>query len=86
MEKCYLCEKDANGKYCYYCGRSICDEHATWKGASRFAYCPLCDSEFYKPLIKFYKDLEKYAKKKKIKNRNQVVKSVIDKAIDHFYS
>jgi len=81
MVKCYLCDKDSDGKYCFYCNRPICDDHAQWKGRSRFAYCPLDDSKFYKPFYDFLKDLEDYAKKKKIAKK-YLVKSVIDKVID----
>ena len=84
MAKCYLCNNEANGKYCYYCQRPICDEHATWKGASRFPYCSLCDAEFYKPLIDFCKRLEEYAQRKNIEKKNYLLKSVIEKVIDHF--
>jgi len=86
MARCYLCGKEAEGKYCFHCGRHICDEHASWTtGAGKFAYCPLCDGEFYKPLRDFNKKLKDYAEAKNIKNKSELVKSVIEKVLDDFY-
>ena len=82
MAKCYLCDKDAQGKTCFYCNQPICSDHRTWKGSSRFPYCSLDDKEFYKPLFDFCHKLTKYANDKGIKDKTQILKSVINKVID----
>jgi len=84
MVQCYLCNKDAEGKYCFYCRRPICDDHAKWQAGKRhFAYCPLCNSVFYKPLEDFCDSLKTYAQEHKITDKKtEIILSVIKRVID----
>jgi len=86
LANCYLCDEEAGEQYCFHCRGFICHKHASRAtGAAKFPCCPLCDSEFYKPLRDFNKKLRDYAEAKKIGNKNELVKSVIERVLDDFY-
>jgi len=70
---CSFCDKENNEitGYCYFCETDLCEKHDR-KGRGGISYCPSCDSQFYKKMKSFLKEMKTVSKdrhisKKKIK-------------------